>query len=256
MKALLNDHPHINDPAYVKSLESLPEEQRRAYIDGDWDLYEGQFFAEWRKEKHVVLPFEIPPSWTKFRSIDVSGRNGTTSCHWYALDHDGNIWIYREHYAGGMDSDQHADRICELSGEEGYPYTVIDSSAFDKAGFPETMVEIYERHGVYGFIKSSKSRMTGWDVVHQYLRWDDKTLPRLRVFSTCTNLIRTIPSLVYDSNNVQDLDSSGEDHAADDLRYFLQTLRDFKPARPLTPAQKRINDLYGYDSININPEDL
>jgi hypothetical protein len=256
VKALLKDNPYINDPAYLKSLESLPEEKRRAYIEGDWDLYEGQFFAEWRKEKHVVLPFEIPFSWPKFRSIDVSGRNGVTSCHWYALDHDGNVWVYREHYASGMDSDQHAERIRELSAEEQYPYTVIDSSAFDKAGYPETMVQIYERHGVYGLVPSAKSRLTGWDVTHQYLRWDEKTPPRLRVFSTCINMIRTIPSLIHDSDNVQDVDSRGEDHAADDLRYLLQTLRDYKPARPLTPAQKRLRDLFGNSAVDIDLNDL
>ena len=214
--------------------------KRRAYIEGDWDLYEGQYFAEWRKDQHVVTPFEIPEAWPKFRSIDVSGRNGITSCHWYALDHHGNVWVYREHYASGMDSDQHADRICELSGDEEYPYTVIDSSAFDKAGYSETMVEIYERHGVRGFIRSTKSRLTGWDIVHQYLRWDENTKPRLRVFSTCVNMIRTIPSLVHDTNNIQDLDTRGEDHASDDLRYFLQTLRDFKPPRPMSVAEKRL----------------
>ena len=96
----------------------------------------------------------------------------------------------------------------------------------------------------------------GWDVVHQYLRWDERHDPRLRVFSTCVNMIRTIPSLVYDSNNVQDVDSQGEDHCADDLRYFLQTLRDFKPPRPLTPAQKRLREIFGPGSVDIDPNDL
>jgi len=249
VRALLKDNPYINDPAYLKALESLPAEKKRAYLEGDWDLYEGQYFAEWRKEQHVVLPRSIPMSWPKFRSIDVSGRNGVTSCHWYALDHDGAIWVYREHYARGMDSDQHADRIRELSVHEEYRYTVIDSSAFDKAGFSETMAEVYQRHGVYDLIPSAKSRLAGWDVVHQYLRWDETTKPKLRVFSTCINMIRTIPSLVYDPNNIQDVDSSGEDHAADDLRYFLQTLRDYKPARPLNPTQKRILKWFGPDAL-------
>lgn len=240
VQALLKDNPHINDPQYLKSLESLPEEKRRAFVEGDWDLYEGQYFAEWRKDRHVVAPFEIPESWLRYRSIDVSGRNGTTSCHWYALDHDKNVWVYREHYGSGMDSDQHADRIRELSDEERYQYTVIDSSAFDKAGYPETMVERYERYGVHGLVPSAKSRLSGWDVVHQYLRWDERTKPRLRIFSTCTEMIRTIPSLVHDTNNPQDLDTKGEDHAADDLRYFLQTLRDQKPPVLMSPAEKRL----------------
>ncbi len=143
VQALLKDNPYINDPAYLRSLESLPDEKRRAFVEGDWDLYEGQFFAEWNKKVHVIMPFEIPLSWPKFRSIDVSGRNGITSCHWYTIGFDGEVIVYREHYASGMDSDQHADRIRDLSGVEDYAYTVIDSSAFDKAGYPETTGEIY-----------------------------------------------------------------------------------------------------------------
>lgn len=240
VQALLKDNPHLNDPAYLKSLGSLPEEKRRAYLEGDWDLYEGQYFAEWREEKHVITPFEVPFHWPKFRSIDISGRNGITSCHWYAVGFDGEVYVYREHYASGMDSDQHADRIRELSSDEEYVYTVIDSSAFDRAGYPETTHEIYERRGVYGLVRSSKNRLMGWDLVHQYLRHDEKMRPKLRVFSTCVNMIRTIPSLVYDANNIQDVDSRGEDHAADDLRYFLQTLRDFKPLRPMNAIEKRL----------------
>ncbi len=239
IQAKVMDNPHV--PAtYLKELQSLPDEKRRAYLDGDWDLYEGQYFAEWHKGKHVVEPFQIPDSWKKFRSIDVSGRNGITSCHWYALDYDGNVWVYREHYASGLDSDQHADRIRDMSGDEEYAYTVIDNSAFAKMGMPETMMEIYWRHGVGDLVPSDKKRLTGWDTVHQYLRWDERTEPKLKVFSTCTNMIRTIPSLVCDPNNSQDVDTRGEDHAADDLRYFLQTLRDQKTQKPMSEMKKRL----------------
>ncbi|MDO8569842.1 MAG: phage terminase large subunit [bacterium] len=239
IQARVMDNPYV-PKSYIKELQSLPDEKRRAFLDGDWDLYEGQYFAEWNKEKHVVEPFEIPDSWKRFRSIDISGRNGITSCHWYALDYDGVVWVYREHYASGMDSDQHADQIREMSGEEEYFYTVIDSSAFTQYGAPETMAEIYMRRGVWNLIPSDKKRLTGWDVVHQYLRWDKNNLPRLRVFSTCTNMIRTIPSLVCDVNNPQDVDSQGEDHAADELRYFLQTLRDQRTEKPMSVVRRRL----------------
>src|SRR3989344_1252897 len=152
-----------------------------------------------------------------------------------------------------MDSDQHADEISRLSEGEEYLYTVIDSSAFDKLGLPETTAEIYMRHGVENLIFSSKKRVMGWDIVHQYLRWDDKNLPKLRVFDTCKHMIRTIPMLIHDDKNSEDLDTKGEDHAADDLRYFLQTLREQKTPRPLTVVQKRmreINEHYGYDVFN------
>ncbi len=245
IQAKASDNPYIPE-SYRKTLESLPLEKRRAYLEGDWDIFQGQYFNEWSKEKHVVETlFEIPYSWKKFRSIDVSGRNGFTSCHWYAVDYNGDVWVYREHYARGLDSDQHADRIRELSEDkngapEDYVYTVIDSSAFSKLGFAETMAQLYERHGVIGLIPSAKERVTGWDIVHQYLRWDEYSNPKLKIFKTCTNMIRTLPSLVYDPLNLQDLDTNGEDHAADDLRYFLHTLRAQKTPVPMTAVERRL----------------
>ncbi len=241
VQALLKDNPYINDPAYLRSLESLPSEKRRAFVEGDWDLYEGQFFAEWDKKVHVVRPFEIVYGWHCYRSIDVSGKNGITSCHWYAVDTDGHVYVYREYYATGRDADEHATRIAELSGEEEYRYTVIDNGAMAMQGLGETMAQVYERCGVVGLMPSPKgSRVSGWDAVHRYLRHDAKTLPDLRVFDTCVNMIRTLPSLEHDETNLDDVDTRGEDHAADELRYLLQTLRDQKSPKPMSAVEKRL----------------
>jgi len=241
--AMLKDNPYV-DPSYKKQIESIPDEKKRnAYLNGNWDIFEGQYFSEWSREKHVVEPFPIPDSWFRFRSIDVSGRSGITSCHWYALDHDGTVWIYREHYMNGLDSDQHAKKIYDLSQGEEYKYTVVDNTAFSKLGLPETTAEIYFRHGVNLDVPSSKNRIMGWDIVHQYLRWDEKTEPKLKIFKNCVNIIRTLPMLIHDQRNPEDVDIRGEDDAEDDLRYFLQTLREHKTPRPLTPVQKRIVEI-------------
>jgi hypothetical protein len=209
-------------------------------VEGDWDLFEGQYFSEWERKKHVVEPRVIPDSWLRFRSIDISGRNGITSCHWYALDSEGNVWVYREHYATGLDYDQHATEIAKRSEGERYSYSIIDSQAFAQDGYGETAVEIYARYGVTGLIKSTKDRITGWNIVHQFLRWDEKKLPKLRIFSTCTNMIRTLPSLICDPDNPEDVYKFGEAHAADELRYMLHTLHEGKSEKPMTPAEKRL----------------
>lgn len=241
--ALLKDNPYI-DPSYLLQIQSIPDEKKRnAYLNGNWDIFEGQYFSEWDKEKHTVEPFKIPDSWFRFRSIDVSGRSGITSCHWYALDHDSNVWAYREHYTTGLDSDQHAKRINELSESEEYRYTVYDNSADSKLGLPETTAEVYIRNGVMLNIPSSKNRVMGWDTVHRYLRWDEKSEPKLKFFNNCVNMIRTIPALIHDKINPDDVDINGESDAADDLRYFLQTLRDNKTPRPLNAVQKRIVEI-------------
>ena len=244
LQALLRDNPHINDPAYMKSLESQPEKRRQAFLDGDWDLYEGQFFDEWNKKVHIVASFEIPYSWHHYRSIDVSGKNGITSCHWYAVDSNSNVYVYREHYATGLNADEHAMRIAEMSGDEEYRYTMIDSSAMAQQGLGETMAQVYERHGVFGLMPSPKGpRISGWNSVRHYLQHNERTPPKLRVFPACTNLIRTLPSLIHDPNNVDDVDTHGEDHAADELRYLLHTLRDQGSPKPETLAERKLREL-------------
>jgi len=248
------DNPHI-DPRYLKTLESLPERQRKAYLEGNWDIFEGQYFTEWDKEKHVVEPFAIPPNWYRYRSIDVGGRFGITSCHWYAVDHDGNVWVYREYYATNRDSDQHAQEILEMSRDEQYHYTVIDRAALNNLGLGETIAEVYMRHGIDIMPTLTKDRVAGWDSVHQYLRWDEMHPPRLKIFSTCRNMIRTLPQLVHDETKPEDLDTRGEDHAADELRYFLQTLRGLRTPRPLTSVQKRLIKLYG-SRVRLNLDEM
>lgn len=248
------DNPYLNQE-YIEYLEELGGSLGRAWREGDWDLFEGQFFTEWRHEKHVVTPFAIPNSWMKLRSIDVSGREGITSCHWYAIDNDGRVWCYREYYKSGLDSDQHADSIAELSEGEEYRYTTIDNSAFSKLGLPETTAEVYERHGVDGLVPAMKNRIMGWDIMHQYLRWDEEKKPKMLVFDTCHNLIRTIPQAVHDEKHPGDLSSKkrkikidGVDalehwDALDDCRYLLQTLREQRTPKPMSFVERRIQQL-------------
>lgn len=259
--ATVDDNLKYLDLSYIRALDSLPPQLREAYRHGNWEIFKGQFFTEFSKVKHVVYPFNIPDGWARGLSIDISGRNGITSAHWYAIDYDGVVWVYKEYYSTGLDSDQHARNIAELCKEkdsqgeflgwENIRYIVMDNSAWDKLGYPETTVEIFQREWnkmdmpVVALIQSSKNRLMGWDVVHQFLRWDDKIdqKPRLRIFNTCVNMIRTIPSLVTDDHVLGDLNSRGEDHAADDLRYFLQTLRDTKIEAPKNFIQQRMEQM-------------
>lgn len=266
--ATAKDNPYIST-SYLRSLDSLPERMRRAFLDGDWDIFEGQFFTEFNREKHVIKSIsrnELPAHWPNFRSIDVSGRNGITSCHWYTLDGDGIVWVYREYYWTGRDSDEHAEEIWKMSrgwngevpaNDEGYRYSVMDSAAWHKMGLPETTMEVYLRkwaeldakYGVesnHTLVESDKNRVMGWDVVHSYLRWDETHNPQIKIMDNCPNLIRTLPLLIHlppEKGAPDDVDDSGEDHAADDLRYFLQTLRDQKTPAVENPLERRFREM-------------
>ncbi len=246
-------NPRLN-PEYIQYLEGLEGTLGRSWREGDWDLFEGQYFTEWRHERHTCAPFIVPQSWMRFRAIDPSGREGWTSCHWYTVDTDGRVYAYREYYATGKDYDQHAQAITKLSQDkdgvsEDYRYTVVDTAAFAKAGYSETAAEIYERNGVTGLIPAAKERVIGWNAVHTYLRWDLSTKPKFIAFTTCANLIRTLPLLQHDELHPEDVDTRGEDHAADELRYFLRTLREAKTPRTETMVERRLRELRQQESL-------
>jgi len=256
--ARVKDNPTLvdNDPTYLRFLDGLDPDTRKAWRDGNWDLFSGQFFALWNPQVHIVEPFEIPESWAKIRGIDPSGRNGNTSCHWYAIDTDGNVWVYREHYGTGMDADQHAKAIAKMSErvdgrQEYYRWTVIDSAAFNKVGMPETLAEVYERCGVVGLVPASKKRVEGWDFVNQHLRpGENNQPPKLRVFKNCKNLIRTLPMMISDEKKIGDLAFGQEDDCVDELRYVLQTLRGGQSQKPLTLTEKKLQEWRKSSKIN------
>jgi phage terminase large subunit len=88
------------NPEYVQTLENLPDELRRAHLEGDWDIFAGQYYPEFRREIHVVKPFDIPEWWRRFRSLDYG--LDTTACHWWAVDDQGKCFIYRELHESGL----------------------------------------------------------------------------------------------------------------------------------------------------------
>ena len=117
---------------------------------------------------------------------------------------------------------------------------------------PETIAEVYARHGIYDLVPASKDRVTGWNSVHYYLRHDKENDSKLKIFSTCFNLIRTLPLAIHDELHPEDVDSTrqGKEHwdALDDLRYFLQTVREQRTKKPLSIVERRIEALKNQDS--------
>ena len=181
--ATIEDNPTLmqNDPAYVTFLEGLPENLKKAWRYGDFNVFIGQFFSEFSEKIHTAAPFAIPDSWARIRSID-HGRTAPTACLWGAIDCDGAIWWYREYYQANVDADVNAQNIARLSGDEKYKFTLLDSACFSKTGYGETIADIYNKNGVY-VIPSPKNRLAGWSLFHEYLRVNELTkLPRMFFF--------------------------------------------------------------------------
>lgn len=242
VKALASDNPHI-DKSYLKQLESLPPDKRRAYLEGDWDIFKGQYFTEWRREIHVVSPFDIPQEWRRFVCGDY-GYNKPSAVYWCAASPDGQIYVYRELYRTGLNYKDLTDQIAALTPQhENISYYVFDPAIWKhepgndasltgaeimqnrwKELHPRKPGQPQERP--FNLQQADNNRITGWLSLRDYLKpfhRNDTLTANLQVFSTCPELIRTLPSLIYDEHKVEDLDSDGEDHAADAIRYGIMS---------------------------------
>ena len=222
--AKLQDNPYLmQTDDYYAMLASLPEVQRKQFLEGDWDAFEDSAFPEFNKTLHVVDPFEIPKGWQRFRAADW-GYSSPACVLWFAIDYDNNLWIYRELYTQKITADVFARKVLELERGEYIRYGVLDASTWAKRGdigpsIAETMIQQGCRWRPSD--RTPKSRISGKLEIHKRLRIVDekKKEPGIRIFSTCRNLIRTFPLLPLDDNNLEDINTHVEDHAYDALRY-------------------------------------
>lgn len=226
--AKAQDNPHL-DPAYYAQLLSLPEEMRKAYAEGSWDIFAGQYFKEWRKEVHVVEPFEIPWHWKIERGGDW-GNNAPCAHLWRATSPDGYSYIIGEVYGPGLNNEEQARRILAFEkGKKVCKIGVMDCPDDDR-GMNESVRAQFDRLGVKSVapVKGPGSRIAKWSMVRHALHFErdaDGNVtrhPQLRIFSTCTNGIRTLPAMVHDKLKPEDLDTGAEDHWCDALACFYQ----------------------------------
>ena len=222
--ARLTDNPFLMESGeYEAMLLSLPEVERRRLLEGDWDVADGAAFAEFDRTKHVVEPFEIPYNWPRLRAADY-GYSSPSCVLWGAVDWDGTIWIYRELYNKGYTGESLANLVSAL--EDNDPLmqiSVLDGSCWSKHGTGPSIAETMIRNGVR-WIPADKNRLPGKIELHRRLAVDERTEePKLKIFATCTNLIRTLPTIPLSKTNSEDVDTKAEDHAYDALRYMCMT---------------------------------
>jgi hypothetical protein len=226
--AKLADNPYLTQSdSYLIMLSSLPEIQRRQWLDGDWDIWDGAAFPEFRKDVHVVQPFPIPKSWVKFRAADW-GYSSPACVLWFAIDWDNNLYVYRELYVKQMTADKFAQRIRELEKDDGnIQFGVLDSSVWSKRGdVGPSIVETMMHEGVRWrpSDRSSNSRHAGKQEVHRRLALiPELDKPTIFFFPNCKNIIRDLPTLPLDDNDPEDVDTKANDHSYDALRYGVMS---------------------------------
>ena len=231
--AKITDNPTLmeRDPTYVNWLRGLPEKLRRAWLDGDWDVFEGQFFDTWDERVHTYRPFEIPKDWPRFRAIDW-GYSDHFCCLWFAVGPNNHVYVYREFYRRRLTDPEYCFFIKTLSKyqdgkDEEIGYTVGDPNSFgtEIQEFGVTRFETFATHGV-SVIPADNSRVEGWTRIREYINphfYQGQQVAWLHISQDCPNLIRTLPALVHHDRKVEDIADNMEDHPPDALRYGIMT---------------------------------
>lgn len=242
--AKVTDNPHIN-PEYEADLAGIKDPALRAALkDGNWDTFAGQFFTEWNRDRHVVPAFSLPESWRRVAGLDW-GWAAPHAVLWAAVDANRRVFVYRELYDTQTPEKELARRILDAEGAltddqrlRRLPpekvQRVADPAMWGKTSDAHPVAVSLIGAGVL-LVPAENDRVSGWQRVHTYLAdgpacevhrelgWE--TCPLLHVLDgAAPNLVRTLPELIHDDKRVEDVDTKGEDHAPDALRYLLMFL--------------------------------
>ena len=213
------------DPDYIKTLEKLPPELKRMYLEGDWDVFAGQVFWEWRRDKHIVTEFEFPIEMcAKIVSFDW-GYNNPGCASWLAFTPDGRVYQYRELYQTTKSPQEWAREMKIFFSVEKVQEVVLPHDCFSHQGGNQMIADVFRDEwsglgemkplivrGNTGTAGAVKNRLA---ITHQYLTDAPDGLPWFQVHAKCANLIRTLPELVYSVSDPEVIDKSGEDHSYD-----------------------------------------
>ena len=285
IRSLVTDNRALmeKDPDYLRRLKTLPHKLREAWLYGNWDIFEGQFFDDFRAEPdlqaahnagcdedaetlrrqrrwtHVIDPIDLSAGvargWRIYRSYDW-GYSKPFSCAWWAVDYNEVLYRVLELY-GCTDAPNEGIRwqttrqfeeIARIERE--HPWLkgktiegVADPSIWD-ASRGESIALTASKHGVY-FTPGDNERIPGWMQCHNRLQFDENGYPRMYVFRGCNAFLRTIPTLEHSKTSPEDLDTEGEDHAADEWRYMCMS----QPVAPLRPRDPKGFEIV-FDPLN------
>jgi len=184
IRAFLTDNPTLmeNDPDYINRLQMLPEAERRAKLDGDWWIFAGQVFEEWRGYKilsepenaiHVIKPFEIPEWWPRILTVDWGYRHMTWA-GWLAVTPEQRAVLYREYTSKKKNISVWGADIARLSQGEDIDSIVLDPSAWAHRGDERTIAEQFEEATDFAPKQADNDRVGGKVLLHEFLRWNPK----------------------------------------------------------------------------------
>lgn len=217
-----------NDPNYVRVLENLPEDRKKAMLYGNWDVFDGQFFPEFRRDVHVIEPFVIPSDWNRYIVLDYGLDKFAVL--FIAVDRANNAYVYNEIHK----SDLIVSEACKLLKSYmnmQYKYILAPPDLWDRnRDTGKSTAEVFYENGIR-LDKCSNNRESGWLTVKEWIKpfktkneqtGEEYTTSKLKIFSNCTTLIKYLPQLQHDEKKPNDVATEPHEitHINDALRYF------------------------------------
>ena len=250
------------DPDYIKRLDNLPEKDRKALREGNWDIFEGRYFKDFDRSVHVIEPFNIPKTWDRYRTLDYG--LDMLACYWIAIDPRGNEYVYKELYIPELIISEAAKKIHEYNGDDKIKYTYGPPDLWNRRNDTgKSAYDVFRENGVI-LRRSANNRVQGWYSVAEHIKIyeekDEQTgelkrTSKMKFFSNCINIIRCLPQLQHDDKDPNDTSREPHEitHGPDAIRGFC--IERTKATKMLTEEEKeeemRIKTQYrrGIESI-------
>jgi hypothetical protein len=230
--ATLFDNPDkefVHD--YEAKLQNAKPHIRQALLYGNWYVTAGSFFADvWNDRLHVCKPFPIPKEWPKFRSMDW-GFKLPGCIHWWAMDPDGNLFVFREMNFKGMNAEAVADAIIQVEkgmglvkGKKSKLSGPADTQLWEERGDgTKSKAQEMADKGVL-WVRAKKgtgSRLRNAELLYDRLGDHESgtTTPGIVFFSHCQEAIKLIPSVGTSDDNSEEPADGNDDHPLDSVFY-------------------------------------
>ena len=239
-----DDNPFLNKKEIERLSNSLSSEEIESRKYGRFMAFDkGLVYPEFDVNINVITPFNIPEDWQSMISID-PGLSNPLSCHFYARDYDGNIYVVAEHFAENKTIEYHANKINEIANHLGWKRlsngmleSLIDSAAKQRTlASQKNVVDLFYENGIITNPNVNKDVLSGISVVKTYLK-NISGKSKLFVFSNCVNLIQEFKTYRW---NGYDAPIKKDDHCLDELRYYIMSLQkqNLKPEKSVIQLDK------------------
>lgn len=227
IRALVFDNVALmsSNSEYVKTLQNLPAGLRQAWLYGDWDVFEGRFFPEFRRDIHVCEPFVIPSEWRRYRVFDYG--LDCFACYWVAIDFHNHAYFYRELHEPNLLVSQAAQKMIDWTGDETIYATYAPPDMLNRhRETGKSTADIFYENGVKLSI-ASNDRAAGWLNVKEWLKiYDDEQgcpSAQVKFFPNCRQLIKSLGEIQTDEKDPNDVATTPHEltHSVDAMRYFF-----------------------------------